>query len=183
MTLATTGTDCPTQRTLDDFTRLAGRRLGVPVVYVSLVAGRGRMVASSYGRPVSLALLLCYPFCRHIAASRRPLVVADARRHPLTARTPAVRDGMVTAYAGVPLIDAAGRAVGALCVMDPEPRVWSEGDLALLRDVARLLVRELAQRPPLGGQVSRSVARRAPRRERRSMPRIPDRDRRTHSRP
>ncbi len=109
MTLATTGTDCPTQRTLDDFTRLAGRRLGVPVVYVSLVAGRGRMVASSYGRPVSLALLLCYPFCRHIAASRRPLVVADARRHPLTARTPAVRDGLVTAYAGVPLIDAAGR--------------------------------------------------------------------------
>src|SRR6266566_5176118 len=166
MTLATTGTDCPTQRTLDDFTRLAGR---------------GRMVASSYGRPVSLALLLCYPFCRHIAASRRPLVVADARRHPLTARTPAVRDGLVTAYAGVPLIDAAGRAIGALCAMDPEPRSWSEGELELLRDVARLLVRELAQRSPLGGQFTRRGERRAPSRERRSMPRMPDR--RTHSRP
>ena len=76
MTLATRGTDCATQRTLDDFTRLAGRLLGVPVVYLSLVAARGRMVASSYGRPVSLALLLCYPFCRHIAASRRPVRTA-----------------------------------------------------------------------------------------------------------
>jgi len=181
MTLATTGADRLTQRTLDDFTQLAGRLLGVPVVYLSLVAARGRMVASSYGRPVSLALLLSYPFSRHIAASRRPLVVADARRHPLTARTPAVRDGLVTAYAGVPLIDAAGRAIGALCVMHPEPRAWSEDELELLRDVARLLVRELAQRPPLAGQLARSDARRAPPRERRSMPRIADR--RTHSRP
>jgi len=181
MTLATLRTDRPAQRALDDFTQLAGRLLGVPVVYVSLVAARGRMVASSYGRPVSIALLLCYPFSRHIAASRRPLVVGDGRRHPLTARIPAVRDGLVTACAGVPLIDAAGRAVGAICVMDPEPRPWSEGELALLRDVARLLVRELAQRPPLAGQFARGDARRPLRRERRSMPRISDR--RTHSRP
>jgi GAF domain-containing protein len=181
MTLATTGGERPTQRTLDEFTRLAGRLLGVPVVHVSFVAHRGRMVASSYGRPVSIALLLCYPFSRHIAASRRPLVVADARRHPLTARTPAVRDGLVTAYAGVPLIDAAGRAVGALCVMDPEPRAWSDGDLVLLRDVARLLVSELAQQPPLVEPLRHGDARRAPRRERRSMPRTPDR--RTYSRP
>jgi len=181
MTLATLRTDRPAQRALDRFTQLAGRLLGVPVVYVSLVAARGRMVASSYGRPVSIALLLCYPFSRHIAASRRPLVVGDGRRHPLTARIPAVRDGLVTACAGVPLIDAAGRAVGAICVMDPEPRPWSEGELALLRDVARLLVRELAQRPPLAGQFARGDARRPLRRERRSMPRISDR--RTHSRP
>src|SRR5437763_4630785 len=105
VTRATTGTDCPTQRTLDDFTRLAGRLLGVPVVYLSLVAARGRMVASSYGRPVSLALLLSYPFSRHIAASRRPPVIADARRHPLTARTPAVRHGLVTADARGPVGD------------------------------------------------------------------------------
>ena len=181
MTLATTGADRPAQRTLDHFTQLAGDLLGVPVVYLSVVAARGRMVASSYGRPVSLALLLSYPFSRHIAASRRPLVVADARRHALTARTPAVRDGLVTAYAGVPLIDAAGRAIGALCVMDPEPRAWSESELELLRDVARLLVRELAQRPPLAGPFARHGERRASSRERRSMPRIPDR--RTHSRP
>ena len=181
MTLATLRTDRPAQRALDHFTQLAGRLLGVPVVYVSLVAARGRMVASSYGRPVSIALLLCYPFSRHIAASRRPLVVGDGRRHPLTARIPAVRDGLVTACAGVPLIDAAGRAVGAICVMDPEPRPWSEGELALLRDVARLLVRELAQRPPLAGQFARGDARRPLRRERRSMPRISDR--RKHSRP
>src|SRR5207302_7222015 len=117
---------------------------------VSLVAARGRMVSSSYGRPVSIALLLCYPFSRHIAASRRPLVVADARRHPLTARTPAVRDGLVTAYAGVPLIDAAGGAVGALCVMDPEARLWSEGELGQLREVGRLLVCQLEKWWPLG---------------------------------
>src|SRR5256885_17086691 len=104
------------------------------------------MVASRYGRPVSLALLLSYPFSRHIAASRRPLVIADARHHPLTARTPAVRDGLVTAYAGVPLIDAARRAGGALCVMDPEPPPSSAGGRALLRGLAPLLVRALAAR-------------------------------------
>src|SRR5256885_9211660 len=63
-----------------------------------------------YGRPVSLALLLCYPFSRHIAASRRPLVVADARRHPLTARTPAVRDGLVTARSEERRVGKEGRS-------------------------------------------------------------------------
>jgi serine phosphatase RsbU (regulator of sigma subunit)/PAS domain-containing protein len=42
----------------------------------------------------------------------------------------------VGAWAGVPLVDAHGRAVGALVVADPHPRAWDARDVALLEHLA-----------------------------------------------
>jgi len=43
----------------------------------------------------------------------------------------------------VPLLDAAGRTVGALCVFDPVPRAWSDTDVSLLEELAAATVAEL----------------------------------------
>ena len=49
----------------------------------------------------------------------------------------------VVAYAGVPLIDAAGNALGTLCVIDSQPRHWTTHQVQLLADLAASVVTEI----------------------------------------
>ena len=48
------------------------------------------------------------------------------------------------AYAGVPLIDAGGHALGTLCVIDSRPRKWSKSQVELLNDLAASVVSDIA---------------------------------------
>jgi phosphoserine phosphatase RsbU/P len=75
-----------------------------------------------------------------------PLVVRDARTVPWLRESGAVTELGVAAYAGFPLLAGAGRAIGTLAALDPEPRSWSEPELALLRDWAALAQGELERR-------------------------------------
>ena len=136
------------QEKFDRFTELAARVLGVPILSLSLVGPRHGVVTSSAGLPAPLVLLLAHRFSRHVAASRRPLVIGDARAHPLGANTPAVRDGLVIAYAGVPLFDAAGRTLWTLCVMDTRPRAWTRVQLERLYNAAWVLGHAVDWRAP-----------------------------------
>jgi GAF domain-containing protein len=56
----------------------------------------------------------------------------------------AIRDMGVIAYAGIPLIDADGHALGTLCVIDSQPRHWSSRQIALLADIAASVVTEIS---------------------------------------
>lgn len=125
---------------LDRLTQLAGQVLDVPVVCVSLVDADRRLLTSSYGLSAPTALLITWSFMKQVVASGRPLVVTDGRRHPLVAANPAVRDGTVAAYVGMPLVAPHGRTVGALSVMDPRPRRWSARQLDLLRKLSARIV-------------------------------------------
>lgn len=136
------------QERFDRFTELAARLLRVPIVSISVVGPRHGFVMSSTGLPAPLVLLLAHPFSRRVAATRRPLVIADARAHPLGCHAPAVRDGLVTAYAGLPLLDAAGHTLGTLSVMDTRPRVWTAEDIERLYDVAWVLRHSVEWRAP-----------------------------------
>jgi GAF domain-containing protein len=51
---------------------------------------------------------------------------------------PAVRDGTLVAYLGIPLIDGNGNAIGTLCVFDTKPRLWGTGHVQVLSDLAAL---------------------------------------------
>jgi GAF domain-containing protein len=65
------------------------------------------------------------------------LVIADTQASPLVSPTdrPASAALRTIACMGAPLIKADG-LVGALCVTDPRPRTWSEGEVGLLGEVA-----------------------------------------------
>jgi PAS domain S-box-containing protein len=76
-------------------------------------------------------------------AGGAPLVVTDAVNDVRVAELPPVRSGAVGAYLGVPLVVDKGHAIGALCVFDPEPRTWSDSDVALLEQLAAPVVAEL----------------------------------------
>lgn len=143
------------QTVLERLTRLAGRELDAPVVCFSLVNENRRLVAGSYGLSTPIALLVSWAFMKQVVATRLPLVVTDGRRHQVAARNPAVRDGTVTAYMGIPLIAANGRAAGTLSVMDPKPRRWSVSQLDFLQRLSVRVVKEVGlgngARSPLQG--------------------------------
>lgn len=133
--------DSPQDGEFDQLTRLASHLLNVPNALVTLLSSDRQYVKSSANgdpessHPVGSSQVLDESFCKHAITSGEPFTVEDAREHPLVRHTSAVVNGIV-AYAGVPL-ESDGEAIGALCVIDSRPRIWSTEELETLRALAR----------------------------------------------
>ena len=131
----------------DRLARVAAHVLNAPVALVSLVDSDRQFFKSCLGLPEPWASQrqtpLSHSFCQHAVASREPLLVDDSREHELLRDNPAIRDMGVIAYAGIPLIDADGHALGTLCVMDSRPRHWTTHQVQLLSDLAASVVTEI----------------------------------------
>ncbi|SDY18740.1 PAS domain S-box-containing protein [Modestobacter sp. DSM 44400] len=79
-----------------------------------------------------------------VVAHREPLVLGDARTDPRTSGLPRVRSGEIVAYLGVPLVQPGrGHVVGVLAVFGPQPRAWTDSDVALLAQLAESVSTEL----------------------------------------
>jgi two-component system, cell cycle sensor histidine kinase and response regulator CckA len=139
--------DTPPEEAFDRLTRMAARLLGAPVSLITLVTDDRQFFKSAMGLPEPWASRrstpLSHSFCRQVAISGEPLIVEDARRHPLLRANPAVREFGWIAYAGVPLVTRDGAVVGSFSVVDGMPRLWSERDLTLLRDLAASAASEI----------------------------------------
>jgi GAF domain-containing protein len=135
---------------LHRLTRLAARSLGAPVALLSLVLEDRQYFASSWGLPEPWAsergTTLLHSFCQHVVVSSQPLLVADARRHPLVHRNQAIEDLDVIAYVGAPLADEQGNILGSFCVIDHEPRRWQARDVEMLHDFAAAVMDRVLDR-------------------------------------
>ncbi len=134
----------------DRLTRLASKILRVPVALVSLVDDHRQFFKSAVGLGEPWATRretpLSHSFCQHAVASREPLVVFDAREHPLLRHNLAIVDLDVVAYAGVPLVTSDAQALGALCVIEATPRRWTDEEMEVLRELAASVVTEIELR-------------------------------------
>jgi GAF domain-containing protein len=140
--------DSDVSPSFDRLARLASHVLHAPVALVSLVDADRQFFKSCLGLPEPWAsergTPLTHSFCQHAVASREPLIVSDAREHPLLHDNLAIRDIGVIAYAGIPLIDDDGHALGTLCVIDSQPRHWTSHQIELLSDIAASVVTEIS---------------------------------------
>ena len=133
------------------FAAMVRRFLHVPVALVSLVDADRQFFPGGAGElaepwATKRETPLSHSFCRHVAAGGRTRVYRDAREHPQVRDNLAIRDLGVVAYAGVPLTDADGRALGSLCAIDTRPRDWTADELAILTDLAAACSSELRVR-------------------------------------
>lgn len=146
--------DSKAEQSFDRVSHLASRLLNAPVALLSLVDERRQFFKSAIGLDGQVALdrqtPLSHSFCQHVVTSGAPLVVEDAVRHPLVRDNLAIADLDVKAYLGVPVTDPDGFVLGSFCVIDGQPRQWSEHDLATLRDLGALVMTEIALRREIG---------------------------------
>jgi signal transduction histidine kinase len=124
--------------------------LNVPVALVSLVDEDRQFFKSCIGLPEPWASRrgtpLSHSFCQHAVASAQPLVIEDAREHPLVRDNLAIRDLDVIAYAGFPLTTSDGAVLGTFCAIDSQPRTWSDEDIAFVREMAASAMTEIELR-------------------------------------
>ncbi|QEU07068.1 AI-2E family transporter [Paracoccus yeei] len=74
--------------------------------------------------------------CDHVISTDSTLVIKDTRRDPRFADLPAITMWRTRFYAGAPLRTADGLVLGALCLLDTQPRALEEEEMELLRDMA-----------------------------------------------
>lgn len=126
---------------LESVVQLAARAFGMPVAAVNMIGSDQVFFAASSGIEEDgegVDLRREVSFCAHAIAHDGVMVVPDAaldeRFHDNPLVTGAAR---LRFYAGVPLLSPQGHALGALCVIDQQPRHdFSEQDRQRLRELA-----------------------------------------------
>lgn len=137
--------DTVPEECFDRLTRLARQALGTAMAIVSLVdsdrqwfKSRQGIAATQTPRDIS--------FCGHAILAADLLLVPDATQDPRFSDNPlVVGEPHIRFYAGLPVRSSDGFRLGTLCVLDDKPRSLSDRDLAILRDLAGCVEREIAE--------------------------------------
>ncbi|HEY3664009.1 MAG TPA: PAS domain S-box protein [Chthoniobacterales bacterium] len=140
--------DSPPEAEFDELTRLASYICQVPLAQISLVDDRRQWFKSRLGFDLTETPREA-SFCQYALMQRDVVEVEDASQDERFADSPLVLgDPHVRFYAGAPLITPGDHALGALCVMDREPRKLSADQ----RDALQILARQVMTRLELSRQ-------------------------------
>jgi predicted PurR-regulated permease PerM len=77
-----------------------------------------------------------HAICNYVVGDGKTLVVSDIERDPRFSDNEVIKRWDVRFYAGAPLRIADGQIIGALCILDPEPRSLKDDEIALLETMA-----------------------------------------------
>lgn len=131
----------------DRASRLASRALDAPVGLVSIVMDDRQVFAGRYGLAEPWATTrqtpLSHSFCQHVVVSRDVVAVEDANHDDRVRGNGAIEDLGVIAYLGMPLYGLGEQVLGSFCVIDSQPRQWTDEDREVLADAAAGVQREL----------------------------------------
>jgi diguanylate cyclase (GGDEF)-like protein/PAS domain S-box-containing protein len=130
----------------DRLTNLVAKLLKVPTALISLVDENRQFFLSAFGLGQPWAKKretpITHSFCKVAVTANAPLVVDNAKLDPRVRENLAVRDLGVMAYAGIPLLSAA-QPIGALCVIEQQPRTWTSDEVELLTELAHTVEKRL----------------------------------------
>ena len=135
--------DSASEERFDRITRLASALFNVPVALISLIDVERQWFKSVCGLDIR-ETPRDESFCAHAVLGREPMIVPDALLDQRFAENPLVTgDPRVRFYCGYPLIAKDGSCIGTLCLLDTRPRDFEARGLALLGDMAQLVMSEL----------------------------------------
>lgn len=120
----------------DCIVRAAALALDVPIALVSLVDAERQWFKAALGVNLSETPRQV-SFCSHSIEGYEPMVIPDATKDARFVNNPLVTgEPFIRFYAGAPLIDGDGFALGTLCVLDRKPRELGQKDIRLLGHLA-----------------------------------------------
>src|SRR4051795_8826603 len=138
--------DTPPDGAFDRITAIAARRFNVPISIISIVdhdriwfKSHHGLLVKQIGRDPGL--------CASAILADIPHVLPNAAIDPRSLANPLVAGEFgLRFYAGVPLRTRDGYNLGTLCILDREPRPFSEEDIKALEDLAPLVMEALELR-------------------------------------
>lgn len=138
--------DTPGEESFDRITRLVCRIFKVPMATVTFLDAHRQWFKSRQG------VADCEgdrgpAFCNLTIRQSEPLIVTDTHLDGRFAGNPLVLGPpFLRFYAGVPLRSAEGQNIGTLCAMGPQPRAISAEEIAILSDLAGVVMEALELR-------------------------------------
>ncbi|GAB2696707.1 hypothetical protein GCM10027037_20830 [Mucilaginibacter koreensis] len=141
--------DTASEQDFDDIAELASAICDTPIALIGFIddkrhwfkARKGTALTES-GKDIS--------FCAHaIAEPQEIMVVPDATLDPRFAQSPVVTGMNLSFYAGVPLVNRQGYALGTLCVLDQKPKQLTTQQQMALKVLGRQVMDKLELRKKL----------------------------------
>ncbi|HEY4529417.1 MAG TPA: sensor domain-containing diguanylate cyclase [Luteimonas sp.] len=139
--------DTPPDQAFQDLVDIAAAACDTPMAMVTLLDTERQWVKAAMGMPLDECRRED-SLCTHaILVPDQTMVVEDAATDARFRENPFVLGGpRVRFYAGAPLVTPAGHALGAVCVMDVQPRTLSPRQLGALEGLARQAVAQIELR-------------------------------------
>lgn len=129
----------------DDITALIAATCNVPIALITILDKERNYLKSHHGIDFNESPRNT-SFCGHTILSNEILIVKDSRKDERFINNPLVTEQAAIFYAGVPLINPEGYALGTLCIYDHEPRDLTELQIKSLRTLGRQVVNILELR-------------------------------------
>lgn len=130
----------------DQFTKLAAEIFSVPIALVSLVDAGRQWFKSAHGLEVR-ETPRDISFCTHAIEQNDNFVVPDALKDERFKNTPlVVGNPNIRFYAGSVLRGPKGYSIGTCCIIDRQPREFSEQDSRVLTHIAHMIEYEIEAR-------------------------------------
>jgi PAS domain S-box-containing protein len=139
--------DSARDEAFDALVRVASSVCQAPIALVSLVDDERQWFLASLGLGDVTETPRDVSFCGHAILQPELMVVEDATQDARFADNPLVLGAPhIRFYAGQPLVDKDGFALGTLCVIDPKPRTLTPRQASVLQELSRAMVRLLEAR-------------------------------------
>lgn len=107
------------------------------------ISDRQRVLAS-VGLPEGVSSVpLEMAICRVVAEGDMHIYFSNGQEDPIFHRHPAVMDGKLMAYMGVPLYDPFDEPFGAICCRSSCVREWSEDDLSAVQQASEKISKQI----------------------------------------
>ncbi|MEO5831764.1 MAG: GAF domain-containing protein, partial [Nakamurella sp.] len=126
--------DGPLSARLETLLRLASQSIDFPVIMVNILDQDTQHTVSLIGADDRTIRPRSDAFCDTVVRTGLPVLVDDAATDLRFARFPAVLDGTVGSYLGVPLIGREAAIIGAVCVIDGQARTIDQGQVRRLTE-------------------------------------------------
>lgn len=135
----------------EELVRLTARIFNLPISLISLVAEEEVTYMANRGLPGRVSQPRAEALCNLVVQQHKVVIFTDllqeAQATQLNEPTlAAVQASSLRFYAGTPLLLPDQRAIGTLCVLDHQPRRFSEDEQAVLTCLARVVAQTLVVR-------------------------------------
>lgn len=138
--------DTPTEKAFDRLANLAARILKVPLTIVSFVSDKKQFFKAAHGLPAPYDQLREVPIdgsiCRYTLQGEA-IITNDASKDPLLKFHPATIPWNIGAFIALPIMTDDGYTIGAFCAVESQPRVWTEEEIEIMRELTASIMTEV----------------------------------------